>query len=102
MGFEPMNKKNGIGFFQPSPSFLQKWEYDFYAQKIVEKVEKQQEMLVSSNLSDPPTPVPPAVSIPILMYGGIAVAVIISMSYFSQIQLKLITKLIKTLNKKTR
>ena len=94
-----MNKNNGIGFLQSSPSFPQKWKYEFYAQKTVENVEQQQRILVSSN---PPTPLPPVVSIPILMYGGIAVAVIISMSYFSQIQLKLITKLIKTLNKKTK
>ncbi|MEH1894424.1 MAG: hypothetical protein V7K94_03710 [Nostoc sp.] len=94
-----MNKNNGIGFLQSSPSFSQKSEYDVYAQKSVDKVEKQQGMLVSS---DPPTPLPPVVSIPILMYGGIAVAVIISMGYFSQIQLKLITELIKTLNKKTK
>lgn len=97
-----MNKNNGIGFFQSSPSFFQKWEYDFYSQNTVVKVEKQQGLLVSSNLTNPPTPLPPAVSIPILMYGGIAVALILSMSYFSQIQLKLITELIKTLNRKTR
>lgn len=66
------------------------------------KVEKYQGMIVSSNATDAPTPMPPAASIPILMYGGIAVAVIAAMTYFSQIQLKLITELIKTLSKKTR
>ncbi|MEH2286995.1 hypothetical protein [Nostoc sp.] len=94
-----MNKNNGISFLQSSPSFYQKSEYDVYTQKTVEKVEKQQGMLISS---DPPTPLPPVVSIPILMYGGIAVPVIILISYFSQIQLKLIIELIKTLNKKTK
>ncbi|BAY19580.1 hypothetical protein NIES21_54430 [Anabaenopsis circularis NIES-21] len=68
----------------------------------MDKVEKHQGILISSNPTDPPIPPPPIALIPILMYGGIAVAVIISMSYFSQIQLKLITELIKTLNKKTK
>ena len=39
---------------------------------------------------------------PLLMYGGVAVAVIIAMAYFSQKLLNSITQLTKTLNKKRK
>jgi hypothetical protein len=39
---------------------------------------------------------------PLLMYGGVAVAVIIAMAYFSQTLLNSITQLTKTLNKKRK
>ncbi|WP_339377523.1 hypothetical protein [Calothrix sp. NIES-2100] len=97
-----MNKDNETGCFQYSSLLFQNLDYNFANQKIVNKLEKHQGMIVSSNPTDAPAPMPPAASIPIFMYGGIAVAVIISMTYFSQIQLKLITELIKTLNKKKR
>ncbi|MEL6579549.1 MAG: hypothetical protein AAFQ14_07350 [Cyanobacteria bacterium J06621_12] len=38
--------------------------------------------------------------IPVLMYGGVSVAVIIAMTYFSRIQLQSIAELLKTLKKK--
>ncbi|NES20200.1 MAG: hypothetical protein F6K41_15030 [Symploca sp. SIO3E6] len=36
----------------------------------------------------------------LLMYGGVAVAVIMAMAYFSKVQLRSITELVKGLNKK--
>jgi hypothetical protein len=40
--------------------------------------------------------------VPLLMYGGVAVAVILAMAYFSQTQLKAIAHLINTTNKKKK
>ncbi|MEW6498504.1 MAG: hypothetical protein AB1589_39300 [Cyanobacteriota bacterium] len=39
---------------------------------------------------------------PLLMYGGVAVAIIIAMAYYSQTLLKSIADLVKALNKKTK
>jgi len=39
---------------------------------------------------------------PVLMYGGVSVAVIIAIAYFSQMQLYSINQLIKTVKKKTK
>lgn len=96
------NQYNWAGRIQPSTSFVQKSGYDFSTQKKVSKVEQQQRILISSNPTDSPKPPESGGLIPILTYGGVAVAVIIAMAYFSQIQLKSITELLKTVNKKTK
>ena len=56
----------------------------------------------ASNPSDPPTLSSTGSLVPVLMYGGVAVAVIIAIAYFSRIQLKSINELIKTVKKKTK
>ena len=89
-------------FFQPSSSFAQKLGYDFSTQKKLSNVEQEQSILMSSNPTDSPKPPESGGLIAILTYGGVAVAVIIAMAYFSQIQLKSITELLKTVNKKTK
>jgi len=53
----------------------------------------------TSNLVDPSSN---SGLISLLMYGGVAVAVIVAMAYFSQVQLKSITELVKGLNKKVK
>ena len=107
------NTNQNKGFSQSSMLLIQKQEYELSTQKIVEKTTEEPVTLVSSNpagLSMPPTV---GGLIPLLMYGGIAVAVIIAMAYFSQIQLKAmahfsqiqlksITELIKVSSKKTK
>ncbi|NES18954.1 MAG: hypothetical protein F6K41_08505 [Symploca sp. SIO3E6] len=54
------------------------------------------------NPADPTTPFGTGGLLPVLMYGGVAVAVIIAIAYFSQIQLKSINKLMRTVKKKTK
>ena len=96
------NQHNWAGFFQPSSSFVQKSGYDFSTQKKMSKVEQEQSILMSSNPTDSPKSPESGGLIAILTYGGVAVAVIIAMAYFSQIQLKSITELLKTVSKKTK
>ncbi|MEG4036360.1 hypothetical protein QUA03_21305 [Microcoleus sp. S36b_A4] len=59
-----------------------------------------QVILVSTTPTDAATPPETGGFMPLLMYGGVAVAVIIAMAYFSQTLLNSITQLTKTLNKK--
>ncbi|NET58750.1 MAG: hypothetical protein F6K47_22125 [Symploca sp. SIO2E6] len=66
-------------------------------------------ILVSYNTSDLSTstnnltePSSGSSLVSLLMYGGVAVAVILAMAYFSQVQLKSITELVKGLNKKSK
>lgn len=40
--------------------------------------------------------------VPMLMYGGVAVAVILAMAYFSQIQLKVLVEILGVLTKKIK
>jgi hypothetical protein len=61
----------------------------------------EQVIPVSANPNQPPASVGGGFN-PILIYGGVAVAVIIAMAYFSQIQLESITKLFKAMSKKTK
>ena len=56
-------------------------------------------ILTSANPTQPPASLPEDL-IPIMSYGGVAIAVIIAMAYFSQIQLESIAKLFKDMNKK--
>jgi hypothetical protein len=96
------NHQNGVERVQPSLLFAKELRYDFSTQKSMSMVGKEQSILLSSNSSDSPKPPESGNLIPILTYGGVAVAVIIAMAYFSQIQLKSITELLKTGNKKTK
>ncbi|NER25453.1 MAG: hypothetical protein F6J96_33125 [Symploca sp. SIO1C2] len=62
-------------------------------------------IVVASNTSNPANPSIPFNTgglVPVLMYGGVAVAVIIAIAYFSQVQLKSINKLMKTVKKKNK
>ena len=61
-----------------------------------------QVILVSTAPTDSATPPETGGFMPLLMYGGVAVAVIIAMAYFSQTLLNSITELTKTLNKKRK
>jgi len=62
----------------------------------------KQVILVSTAPTDSATSPETGGFMPLLMYGGIAVAVIIAMAYFSQTLLNSITELTKTLNKKRK
>ena len=62
----------------------------------------KQVILVSTAPTDAATPPENGGFMPLLMYGGVAVAVIIAMAYFSQTLLNSITQLTKTLNKKRK
>lgn len=44
----------------------------------------------------------PGSSVPMLMYGGVAVAVILAMAYFSQLQLKGLADVLRILAKKIK
>jgi len=62
-------------------------------------------IVVASNASNPANPTIPFNTeglVPVLMYGGVAVAVIIAIAYFSQVQLKSINELMKTVKKKSK
>ncbi|NEQ69581.1 MAG: hypothetical protein F6K21_29640 [Symploca sp. SIO2D2] len=62
-------------------------------------------IVVASNASNPANPTTPFNTgglVPVLMYGGVAVAVIIAIAYFSQVQLKSINELMKTVKKKSK
>ena len=59
-------------------------------------------ILVSTAPTDSATPPETGGFMPLLMNGGVAVAVIIAMAYFSQTLLNSITELTKTLNKKRK
>ncbi|HEY9873370.1 MAG TPA: hypothetical protein V6D12_08025 [Candidatus Obscuribacterales bacterium] len=61
----------------------------------------EQVIPVSANPNQSPASVGGGLT-PILIYGGVAVAVIIAMAYFSQILLESITKLFKATNKKNK
>jgi hypothetical protein len=63
-------------------------------------VSTNQVILVSTASTDSATPPETGGFMPLLMYGGVAVAVIFAMAYFSQTLLNSITQLTKTLNKK--
>ncbi len=65
-------------------------------------VSTKQVILVSTAATDSATPPETGGFMPLLMYGGVAVAVIIVMAYFSQTLLNSITELTKTLNKKRK
>jgi len=65
-------------------------------------VSTKQVILVSTAPTDSATPPETGGFMPLLMYGGVAVAVIIAMAYFSQTLLNSITELTKTLNKKRK
>jgi hypothetical protein len=62
----------------------------------------KQVILVSTAPTDAATPPETGGFMPLLMYGGVAVAVIIAMAYFSKTLLNSITELTKTLNKKRK
>ncbi len=62
----------------------------------------KQVILVSTAPTDSATPPETGGFMPLLMYGGVAVAVIFAMAYFSQTLLNSITELTKTLNKKRK
>ena len=62
----------------------------------------KQVILLSTAPTDSATPPETGGFMPLLMYGGVAVAVIIAMAYFSQTLLNSITELTKTLNKKRK
>lgn len=94
------NQKNG--FSQSSVSFQQKQGNSFPTQKTVRTAEEEQLILLSANPTDIPTSLDSGDIIPLLSYGGVAVAIIMAMAYFSQIQLKSITELLKAVNKKTQ
>jgi hypothetical protein len=53
----------------------------------------------TSNIADPSSG---GGLLSLVMYGGVAVAVIVAMAYFSQVQLKSITELVKGLNNKVK
>ena len=59
-----------------------------------------QVILVSTAPTDSATPPETGGFMPLLMNGGVAVAVIFAMAYFSRTLLNSITELTKTLNKK--
>ncbi|NEQ68753.1 MAG: hypothetical protein F6K21_25280 [Symploca sp. SIO2D2] len=63
-------------------------------------------IVVASNASNPANQTIPfntgGLVVPVLMYGGVAVAVIIAIAYFSQVQLKSINELMKTVKKKSK
>ena len=65
-------------------------------------VTTNQVILVSTAPTDSATPPETGGFMPLLMYGGVAVAVILAMAYFSQTLLNSITELTKTLNKKRK
>ncbi len=65
-------------------------------------VTTNQVILVSTAPTDSATPPETGGFMPLLMYGGVAVAVIFAMAYFSQTLLNSITELTKTLNKKRK
>ncbi|MEG3956064.1 hypothetical protein [Microcoleus sp. herbarium2] len=65
-------------------------------------VNTKQVILVSTAPTDLARPPETGGFMPLLMYGGVAVAVIIAMAYFSQTLLNSITELTKTLNKKRK
>jgi hypothetical protein len=94
------NQQNG--FTHLLISFPQKSGYDFSTQMKVSKVEHEQSILMSSNPTDSLKSPDSGGLISISTYGGVAVAVIIAMAYFSQTQLKSITELLKTANKKNK
>jgi hypothetical protein len=71
-------------------------------QKTIGRAEEQQIIAVPANPTEPPLPPTTGSLIPLLMYGGVAVAVIVAMAHFAQIQLKSITELLQVLNKKTK
>jgi hypothetical protein len=63
-------------------------------------VTTNQVILVSTAPTDSATPPETGGFMPLLMNGGVAVAVIFAMAYFSRTLLNSITELTKTLNKK--
>jgi hypothetical protein len=65
-------------------------------------VTTNQVILVSTAPTDSATPPETGGFMPLLMYGGVAVAVIFAMAYFSRTLLNSITELTKTLNKKRK
>jgi hypothetical protein len=65
-------------------------------------VSTNQVILVSTAPTDSATPPETGGFMPLLMYGGVAVAVIIAMAFFSETLLNSITELTKTLNKKRK
>ncbi|MEQ9667756.1 hypothetical protein [Coleofasciculus sp. G2-EDA-02] len=60
---------------------------------------KEQVILVTATPPEPPLPPESGNISSLMVYGGIAVAVILAMAYFSQSQLKSIAELLKTVNK---
>lgn len=66
------------------------------------QTEKQQIISIPANPTEPPLPATAGSLMPLLIHGGVAVAVIFAMAYFSQIQIKSITELLKYVNKKTK
>jgi len=96
------NHQNGVERIQLSPLLAKELRYDFSTQKSMSMVGQEQSILISSIPSDSPKSPESGGLIAILTYGGVAVAVIIAMAYFSQIQLKSITELLKTVSKKTK
>ena len=56
-------------------------------------------ILVDSNLNNTPAPLGGVGLMSILVYGGVSVAVIIAIAYFSQIQLKSVAELFEVLIK---
>lgn len=63
--------------------------------------EQIQVIPASSNPTQPPLP-PVGGLIPMLIYGGVAVAVIVAMTWYSQALLEKIDRLVKTLTRKTK
>ncbi|NDJ20859.1 hypothetical protein GS682_04210 [Nostoc sp. B(2019)] len=60
---------------------------------------EQKIIIMSTNSTNVPPPPGAGGLIPILSYGGVAVTVIIAMTWFAQMQLKSITDLLKVVNK---
>ncbi|NET60666.1 MAG: hypothetical protein F6K47_32355 [Symploca sp. SIO2E6] len=66
------------------------------------KATPKQVILVASNPSDSANLNGTGTLLPVLMYGGVAVAVIIAITYFSKSQLKSVNELMKTVRKKAK
>lgn len=71
------------------------------SQPQIDRSSKEQILLSSNSLGTPALPGAEGLT-SIITYGGVAVAVIIAMAYFSQIQFKSLIALVKALSEKTK
>ncbi|MBD2208588.1 hypothetical protein H6G27_01725 [Nostoc linckia FACHB-104] len=95
------NRVNKAEIFQPLVPVANKQPHNLLSPSVIRQAQAQanQNLPVIAQPTQGSTPLGALDLVPILSYGGVSVAVIIAMNWFTQTHLKSITELVKVIHK---